>query len=135
MQQDPILFSGTVRENLLLSRPTATMAEMSDALERASANFVKRMPAGLETPLAERGLQLSGGERQRIALARALLRKPRLLILDEAASALDRDNEASIAVAISALRSEMAILIIGHRGALADTADRIVRIEDGHIVD
>jgi len=134
VQQDPVLFTGSVRENLLLSQPSATSAEMSEALRRASAGFVEQLPAGLDTPLGDRGLQLSGGERQRIALARALLRRPRLLILDETASALDRDNEAAIAAAIEAMRSEMAIFIIGHRGSLAEIADRVVHLEHGRIV-
>ncbi len=134
VQQDPVLFSGSVRENLLLSQPFATSGEMSEALRRASAGFVEQMSAGLDTPLGERGLQLSGGERQRIALARALLRRPRLLILDETASALDRDNEEAIAAAVEAMRSEMVIFIIGHRGSLAEIADRVVRLEQGRIV-
>jgi ATP-binding cassette subfamily C protein len=135
VQQDPVLFTATVRENLLLSRPTATSEEMFEALRRASAGFVARAPDGLDTVLSERGLRLSGGERQRIALARALLRKPRLMILDETASALDHENEAAIAAAVRAMRSEMTILIIGHRGSLADVADHVVRIEAGRVVD
>lgn len=134
VQQDPILFTGTVRENMLLAHPRSSSAEIMEALRRASAGFVEQMPAGIDTPIGERGLQLSGGERQRIALARALLRRPRLLILDEIASALDSDNEAAIASAVEAMRGDMAIFIIGHRGSLADIADEVVRLERGRIV-
>lgn len=134
VQQDAVLFTGSVRENLLISRPDATAADMRRALQRASADFVERLPAGLDTPLGDRGMQLSGGERQRIAVARALLRKPRLLVLDEAASALDSGNEAAIADAVRAMRGELAILIIGHRGSLAEIADQVVRLEHGRVV-
>lgn len=133
VQQEPLLFTGTIRENLALAAPGANDDTLLEALRRASAGFVEHLPDGLGTTVGEGGRQLSGGERQRIALARALLRRPRLLILDEAASALDSENEAAIAGAILRMREEMTIFIIGHRGALTDIADRTVRIEAGRI--
>lgn len=134
VQQEPVLFTGTVRDNLAWAEPSASDGEMRNALSRASAAFVDALPAGLDTLVGEGGRQLSGGERQRIVLARALLRRPCLLILDEATSALDPDNEAAIAQALDRLRTEMAILVICHRGELRNIADRIVSLESGRIV-
>jgi ATP-binding cassette, subfamily C, bacterial len=107
---------------------------MLAALARASAQFVLDLPGGLDARVGDGGRVLSGGERQRLMLARALLRAPALLILDEAASALDAGNEAAIAEAIAALRGKITVLIIGHRGALAEIADRMVRLENGRVV-
>ncbi len=134
VQQDPVLFDGSIRDNLAWARHEATEQQLHDALARASASFVETLPAGLDTVVGEEGRQLSGGERQRIVLARALLRKPSLLILDEATSALDPENEAAIAQALAGLRKEMAILVICHRGELRNIADRIVSIDQGRIV-
>jgi len=133
VQQEAVLFTGSVRDNLRLSAPDAGEEQLLDALRRASADFVERLPEGLDTAVGEGGRELSGGERQRIALARALLRRPRLLILDEAASALDSENEMAIARAVAAMKADMAIFVIGHRGALADIADRTVRLEAGRL--
>lgn len=134
IQQDSVLFTGSVRDNMLLSKPNATLEEMREALRHASAGFVEQMPGGLDAPLGERGLQLSGGERQRIALARGLLRQPRLLILDEATSALDQENEAVITAAVKTMGRDMSILIIGHRQNLADIASVVINLESGRIV-
>jgi len=134
VQQEPVLFTGTIRDNLRWGRPAADEPAMRAALARASAGFVLDLPDGLDTRVGESGRQLSGGERQRIVLARALLRDPELLILDEAASALDADNENAIAAAIAQLRGQLTIVIIGHRGALAELADRVVRLDAGRIV-
>ena len=134
VQQEPVLFTGTIRENLAWALPEASERQMRDALARASATFVEALPAGLDTKVGEGGRQLSGGERQRIVLARALLRRPSLLILDEATSALDPENEAAIARALDRLRSEMAILVICHRGELRNLADQVVSLENGRVV-
>jgi ATP-binding cassette subfamily C protein len=134
IQQEPVLFTGSVRENLLLSHPSATVEEMREALRRASAGFVEQMPGGLDAPLGDRGIQLSGGERQRIALARGLLRQPRLLILDETTSALDHANEMAIVAAVQSMAEEMAILIIAHRGKLTEIANEVIKLEDGRVV-
>ena len=134
VQQDPVLFDGTIRDNLLWATPGADEKDLHRVLDEASAQFVLALPQGLETAVGESGHRLSGGERQRIVLARALLRAPRLLILDEATSALDAENEAAIAGAISALRGRLTVLIIGHRGALQAIADQVVTLRDGRIV-
>jgi ATP-binding cassette, subfamily C, bacterial len=134
VQQEPVLFAGTIRSNLLWADPAASEEDLRRVLADASAQFVEALPEGLDTPVGDSGRQLSGGERQRIVLARALLRKPALLILDEATSALDRENEEAIAAAITRLRGRLTILIIGHRGALQGVADQVLTLEQGQIV-
>lgn len=133
VQQEPVLFAGTLRENLLWAAPEASDERLWQALEDASAGFVHALPQGLDTPLGEGGRQLSGGERQRVVLARALLRDPVLLVLDEATSALDAANEAAIVEALARLKQRMAVVVICHRGALVDIADRIVTMEAGRV--
>lgn len=133
VHQDAVLFAGSVRDNLLWAVPAATEAQLDAALDQASANFVHALPGGIDCPLGERGRQLSGGERQRINLARALLRRPQLLILDEATSAVDAAAERTIADAVAALKGQMTIVIIGHRGLLTDLADRRIVLEKGQL--
>lgn len=133
VQQEAVLFTGTIRENLLWAHPEASNADLDRALSRAAADFVRDLPEGLDHRLGEGGRNLSGGERQRIALARALLRDPDLLILDEATSAVDRDSERAIADAISALAGERTILVLGHRGALVDAATLRFHLRQGKL--
>lgn len=133
LHQEPVLFHMTIRENLLWAAPEADEAALASALEDASAGFVFDLPDALDTMVGDAGRRLSGGERQRIALARALLADPALLILDEATSALDAANEAAIARAVEKLRRRCTILVIGHRGALTEMADRIVTLNSGRI--
>lgn len=133
VQQDTFLFNTSIRENLLWARPNATDADLHEALERAAADFVLTLPTGLDTVTGDRGVQLSGGERQRIALARALLVQPSLLILDEATSALDAQNEQRIASVLERLRGQITVLIISHRSALLKRADQVVELEQGRV--
>lgn len=134
VQQDPVLISGTIRDNLRWAAADADDAALEQALRDASAGFALDLPQGLDTVIGDGGRALSGGERQRLMLARALLRSPALLILDEATSALDAANEAQIAAAIRGLRGRMTVVIIGHRGVLLDLADSEIRLENGRLM-
>lgn len=133
VQQDAVLFTGSIRDNLLWAKDEASEAELIRVLEQAAAQFVLALPRGLDEQLGEGGRNLSGGERQRIALARALLRDPDLLILDEATSAVDPASEAMIAQAVVALAGDRTILVIGHRGALVDAASLRFHLRDGRL--
>lgn len=132
--QDGFLLNDSIAANLAVAAPDADARRMWEALEASgAAAFVARMPAGLDTVVADRGIRLSGGERQRIALARALLRRPDLLILDEATSALDEENEELIIRSLERLRGAMTILVIAHRARINAIADQVVVIEQGRI--
>ena len=134
--QDAFVFHASVRANLLVARPEASDDEVWAALEAASARaFVARMPTGLDTVLGDRGVRISGGERQRIALARALLREPALLVLDEATSNLDVENERRVQQAVDALRGHVTIVMIAHRLATVRNADHIHVVEAGKVIE
>jgi ATP-binding cassette subfamily C protein len=136
VNQDTFLFHDTVRANLLWAQPDASEDDLWHVLRLAAADeFVGRLPARLDTILGDRGVLVSGGERQRLALARALLRRPRLLILDEATNALDSENEARIQSAIDGLRYHMTIVVITHRLAAVRAADLIHVIDEGRLVE
>jgi ATP-binding cassette subfamily B protein len=134
--QDTFIFDTTVRENIAIGRPGATDEEVL-AVVRASAldGFVDSLPAGLDTVLGERGVRMSGGQRQRLAIARALLRNPRLLILDEATSALDAKTEQEIVETLLDLARGRTTITITHRLGLAARSDRIVAIANGAVVE
>jgi ATP-binding cassette subfamily B protein len=136
--QDTQLFSGTIRENLLFVRPDASEAEVRDALDKAACqNLLQRADNGLDTLIGEGGLKLSGGERQRISIARALLRKPRILLFDEATSALDSITEEDITATIRGISAgrEQITILIAHRLSTILHADRILVLEQGRVVE
>ena len=133
--QEPYLFHDTIRANLKVSRPEASDWALERALRRAGAEgFVHALPKRLDTVIGEGAATLSGGERQRLTLARALLREPTLLVLDEATSHLEPDTERLIAQVLAALRGTMTIVAIAHGGLLPAVADAVVRLEAGRIV-
>lgn len=133
--QDPFLFNTSIRENLQLVVPAAGEEEMWEALEFASAaEFVQKLPNGLDTLIGDRGIKLSGGERQRIVLARAILRKPAILVLDEATSALDTESEGRIQEALERLRGKMTILVIAHRLSTIRNADQVIVLDQGEMI-
>jgi ATP-binding cassette, subfamily B, bacterial len=133
--QDPVIFSGTAADNIRYGRPEAGDAELRAAAEAAAAaEFIERLPQGLETFLGEKGVRLSGGQRQRIAIARAILRNPAILLLDEATSALDAESERAVQQALQRLSAGRTTLVIAHRLATVLRADRIVVMDEGRIV-
>jgi ATP-binding cassette subfamily C protein len=133
--QDTVLFHDTVRNNLRWANPDASEEEMRESLGLAAAEFVFELPQGLDTTVGDRGMLLSHGQRQRIALARALLRKPGLLILDEATSSLDLDNEKRILDAIERLQGRTTVLLIAHRISAIQRAEIIYVIENGRVAE
>jgi ATP-binding cassette subfamily B protein len=134
--QDSILFHDTIRNNLLWSYDTATENEVEEACKLANAHdFIMEMPEGYNTVVGDRGVRLSGGQRQRIALARALLRKPELLILDEATSSLDSQSETLIQEAIEKIAHQTTMVIIAHRLSTIANADWIYVLEEGRVVE
>ncbi|MBL8802307.1 MAG: ABC transporter ATP-binding protein [Planctomycetes bacterium] len=134
--QDNFLFDGTIADNVGFARPSATRAEIEAACSAAHCDeFVKRFELGLDTVVGERGVRLSGGQRQRVAIARALLAAPRILILDEATSSLDSESEALIQDGLAKLRSRCTSFVIAHRLSTIRSADQILVLEGGRIVE
>jgi ABC-type multidrug transport system fused ATPase/permease subunit len=134
--QDPLLFHASVRDNLWWSRSDATDEQLWDALRMANAEaFVRQLPQSIDTVVGDRGVRLSGGQRQRIALARALLRKPDLLILDEATSALDSESEQLIQQSIETVARDTTILIVAHRLSTIANADQVYVIREGSVIE
>lgn len=134
--QDPFLFHDTIHNNLLVANSVANEAEITNALKTAAADkFTSKLPDKIETIVGDRGVRLSGGEKQRLSLARALLSEPTLLILDEATSNLDLENEELIQDSIKELHGKMTILIIAHRLSTIKKADNIYLIEKGRLIE
>ncbi|MFH9476901.1 ABC transporter ATP-binding protein [Streptomyces anulatus] len=134
VEQDAPVLAGTLRENLVFAAPDAEEKALAEAVSRTRLDsLVDRLPEGLDTAVGHRGVTLSGGERQRIAIARALLRRPRLLLLDEVTSQLDAVNEQALRDVILELAEQTTVLVIAHRLSTVRHADRIVVLEDGRV--
>jgi ATP-binding cassette subfamily C protein CydCD len=136
VHQDTYLFHGTAAENIRFGNPEASCAELEAAARAANAHgFIRHLPQGYDTVIGERGVRLSGGQCQRIAIARALLRDAPFLVLDEALSAVDAENEAVIGQALNRLMKGRTVLILAHRLSSVIDADRILVLRDGHLVE
>ena len=136
VQQDVFLFDGSVRDNIAYARPDATEAEVLDAARRANAHeFIARLPEGYDTLVGERGVKLSGGQQQRLAIARAILASPQILILDEATSNLDTESEQLIQSALDTLLAGRTTFVIAHRLSTIRDADLILLLEDGQVLE
>jgi ATP-binding cassette subfamily B protein len=131
--EEPTLFSMSARENLVLGRGDATDAEVAQAIEVAQAGFVYDLPWGLETRIGEQGLSLSGGQRQRLALARAVLARPKVLVLDDTLSALDVHTEKLVEDALGRVLADTTGLVVAHRASTVLLADRVALLQDGVI--
>jgi ATP-binding cassette subfamily B protein len=134
--QEVLLFGGSIRDNIAFGKPGSTEEEIREAARMAHAlEFIESQPDKFETTVGDRGAQLSGGQRQRIALARALLKNPKILVLDEATSALDPESEAHIQAALAELSHTRTLFIIAHRLSTVRQADQIVVIKGGIVVE
>jgi ABC-type multidrug transport system fused ATPase/permease subunit len=134
--QDEFLFEGSIRENILFPRPNASKAELQNAVRAAYVNeFTDRFEDGLDTLIGERGVKLSGGQRQRLAIARAILADPKIIILDEATSSLDTESESLIQKSLSELVKDRTTIVIAHRLSTIKQANQILVIESGSIVE
>ncbi|TFH88737.1 ABC transporter ATP-binding protein [Billgrantia azerbaijanica] len=136
VSQDVYLFEGTVRDNIAYGRPEASETEVVEAARTAEAwEFILALPQGLDTPVGERGVRLSGGQRQRLSLARALLKDPPILVLDEATSAVDNETEAAIQRSLAKIGHGRTVIMIAHRLSTIVHADEIVVIEGGRVTE
>jgi ATP-binding cassette subfamily B protein len=135
VDDNPFLFSATVHDNIAYARPDASREDVEQAAVAAQAQgFIERLPLGYETRIGERGLTLSGGQRQRLAIARAILARPRILILDDATSSVDASTEQQIKDALDEVMRDRTTFVIAHRLSTISLADRIVVLQDGRIV-
>lgn len=135
VMQKAQLFGGTIRSNLLWGNQNASDADLWAALETAqAAEFVRSKPLGLDEPVEQGGRNLSGGQKQRLTIARALVSKPEILILDDSASALDYATDAALRKALAALPGGMTVFIVSQRAASLQHADQILVLDDGHLV-
>lgn len=133
--QNPVLFSGSIRENLLMGAPDASDADLLDAAKAAGAdNFIGQLPGGFDFPLTERGRELSSGMRQALAVARALIAKPSILLLDEPTASLDAGTEQALVNSLDAATKGITTIFVTHRGSMLQMADRILVVEGGRII-
>lgn len=136
VSQDVYLFEGSIRDNIAYGKPDADEAAIIDAAKTAEAwSFIETLPQGLDTPVGERGVRLSGGQRQRLSLARALLKDPPILVLDEATSAVDNETEAAIQRSLKRIAHDRTVIMIAHRLSTIVHADEIVVIEKGQVAE
>jgi len=136
VSQDVFLFEGSVRDNIAYGNPNATAVEVVAAAQSAEAiDFIRQLPDGLDTLVGERGVKLSGGQRQRLSLARAILKNPPILILDEATSAVDNETEAAIQKSLATLAQNRTVLVVAHRLSTIVGADNIVVLDNGRVVE
>ena len=138
VNQEPVLLSGTIADNIRVGKPTATQEEVENAARMANAyNFIMLFPDQFETLVGDKGSQLSGGQKQRIAIARAIIRDPRILLLDEATSALDNESERIVQEALDRLTesAHRTTLVVAHRLSTIRHADKIVVVGDGGVLE
>ena len=136
VSQESLLFHDSVTNNIRYGRTEVSEADVIRAAKVANAHgFISALPRGYDTVVGDRGLRLSGGERQRIAIARAVVHRPQILILDEATSSLDSESEREVQVAIDEITRSMTAIIVAHRLSTVRHADRIVVLDDGRVVD
>src|SRR3954454_14051637 len=134
--QEPFLFAGTMRDNIAFAKPDATDDEVTEAIDRVGlTDLIERLPEGVDTPVHERGVSMSSGERQLVALARAFLASPRVLVLDEATSNLDLKSETQVEAGLDAVLEGRTAIIVAHRLSTAMRADRIAVVDDGRIIE
>ncbi|KAF0917205.1 hypothetical protein E2562_017110 [Oryza meyeriana var. granulata] len=136
VSQEPVLFAGTIRENITYGKEDPTIEEINRAIELANAaKFIDKLPNGLETMVGERGIQLSGGQKQRIAIARVIIKNPRILLLDEATSALDMESERAVQEALNKVMLERTTIIVAHRLSTVKNADMISVLQHGKLLE
>ena len=136
MSQETFIFHASIRDNIAFAAPDAGDADIRWAARQADAHeFIQQLPQGYETVVGERGLKLSGGERQRIAIARAILRRPQLLLFDEATSALDNASEQRVQEAITRISRDRTVIVVAHRLSTISRADAIIVLEQGRIAE
>jgi len=136
VSQDVFLFEGSIRDNIAYADPSATEQQVLDAAIAAEAiSFIQALPQGFDTLVGERGVKLSGGQRQRLSLARAILKNPPILILDEATSAVDNETEAAIQRSLAVISQQRTVVIVAHRLSTIVAADEIIVLEQGRIAE
>ena len=136
VSQEPLLFASSIEDNIRFGDPEASDVEVKDAAKAANAaDFIEAFEEGYQTLVGERGVQLSGGQKQRIAIARAVLKDPRVLVLDEATSALDAESESLVQEALERLMVGRTTLVIAHRLSTVRSADLVVALEEGRIAE